>query len=271
MTADEANRRESSASITSSTASSYDSRTTLTQNSELSDSAIMNRLRKSFEQKEEFLRRPSQPYNNNNNNNTNYNNSSNSSNNNSLSPAQPPSAFYSRPKRLQKQMWPPMTLTTAAIVATNCDQLHQQPIYDVPPTLSSASTSPHQQQIFVEIPPQPKYPQTQHMTTQQLLKEQFLNGISSGGNSNVSSQPTTPTLTHSPTTMTSAMTMKSFPTNCELAPLSAGEMDEENDGRPPVPHGLRIVSEKTKLFESGRPLSPDGVDRELLYKSELSR
>lgn len=36
-------------------------------------------------------------------------------------------------------------------------------------------------------------------------------------------------------------------------------------------NGLHIVSEKTKLFESGRPLSPDGVDRTLLYKSELSR
>lgn len=42
----------------------------------------------------------------------------------------------------------------------------------------------------------------------------------------------------------------------------------------PIPaNGLHIVSEKTKLFESGRPLSPDGscVDRTLLYKSELSR
>lgn len=39
------------------------------------------------------------------------------------------------------------------------------------------------------------------------------------------------------------------------------------------PPGLHIVSERTKQFESGRPLSPDGssVDRTSLYRSELSR
>lgn len=47
-------RRESSASAGSSIGS-YDSGSTLT--SDLDNSAIMNRLRKSFEQKEEFLRR----------------------------------------------------------------------------------------------------------------------------------------------------------------------------------------------------------------------
>ncbi|XP_070506165.1 rho GTPase-activating protein 21 isoform X2 [Chironomus tepperi] len=43
-------------------------------------------------------------------------------------------------------------------------------------------------------------------------------------------------------------------------------------GSSPIPsQGLRIVSERTKQFESGRPLSPDGIDRTSLYKSELSR
>lgn len=39
------------------------------------------------------------------------------------------------------------------------------------------------------------------------------------------------------------------------------------------PPGICIVSERTKQFESGRPLSPDGssVDRTSLYRSELSR
>ncbi len=39
------------------------------------------------------------------------------------------------------------------------------------------------------------------------------------------------------------------------------------------PPGIHIVSERTKQFESGRPLSPDGssVDRTSLYRSELSR
>lgn len=47
-------RRESSASATSSVGSSYESGSTLT--SDLGDNAIMTRLRKSVEQKEEFLR-----------------------------------------------------------------------------------------------------------------------------------------------------------------------------------------------------------------------
>jgi hypothetical protein len=45
-------------------------------------------------------------------------------------------------------------------------------------------------------------------------------------------------------------------------------------GSSPIPsQGLHIVSERTKQFESGRPLSPDGIpiDRTQLYKSELSR
>lgn len=43
-------------------------------------------------------------------------------------------------------------------------------------------------------------------------------------------------------------------------------------GTSPIPsQGLRIVSERTKQFESGRPLSPDGIDRTSLYTSELSR
>lgn len=51
-------RRESSSSVASS-AGSYESGSTLT--SDLGDSAIMHRLRKSFEQKEEFLRGTTQP------------------------------------------------------------------------------------------------------------------------------------------------------------------------------------------------------------------
>lgn len=48
-------RRESSASVASSLGS-YESGSTLTTASEMGDTAIMERLRKSFEQKEEFLR-----------------------------------------------------------------------------------------------------------------------------------------------------------------------------------------------------------------------
>lgn len=71
-------------------------------NTNIDDSIIMTRLRKSFEQKEEFLRRPSQPIGwflpeersespvRNNNNGTVI-----------------PREFYARPQKFQKQVWPP--------------------------------------------------------------------------------------------------------------------------------------------------------------------
>lgn len=86
----DAGRRESSSSLTSSLAdgskdslSSFDSASTLT--GQETDDSIMTRFRKSFQQKEEFLRRPS----------------------NVVEPALIAREFYGRPKRLEKQMWPP--------------------------------------------------------------------------------------------------------------------------------------------------------------------
>lgn len=86
----DAGRRESSSSLTSSLAdgskdslSSFDSASTLT--GQETDDSIMTRFRKSFQQKEEFLRRPS----------------------NVVEPAMIAREFYGRPKRLEKQMWPP--------------------------------------------------------------------------------------------------------------------------------------------------------------------
>ncbi|XP_046741051.1 uncharacterized protein LOC124408260 isoform X8 [Diprion similis] len=71
---------------------SYDSNSTLTGNEYSDDSVIMNRLRRSFEQKEEFLRRPSQPI-------------------GWLTPEEESKRiqreFYARPQKLQRQVWPP--------------------------------------------------------------------------------------------------------------------------------------------------------------------
>ncbi|KAK9889820.1 hypothetical protein WA026_007188 [Henosepilachna vigintioctopunctata] len=84
-------RRESSSSLTSSYAdgskdslSSFESNSTLTGH-ETDDSAILSRYRKSFQQKEEFLKMPSSPY----------------------EPALIQREFYGRPKRLEKPQWPP--------------------------------------------------------------------------------------------------------------------------------------------------------------------
>ncbi|KAK0160935.1 hypothetical protein PV328_008289 [Microctonus aethiopoides] len=92
-------RRDSSPASKDSSLSSYDSNSTLTGNECSDDSVIMTRLRKSFEQKEEFLRRPSHPI-------------------GWLLPDDIQTQlnqtqgviqreFYARPQKLQRQVWPP--------------------------------------------------------------------------------------------------------------------------------------------------------------------
>lgn len=90
----DAGRRESSASLSSSlpdgskdSLSSSNSTSTLT-GQDTDDSIILNRIRKSFQQKEEFLRRPSNPL--------------------ECAPVQ--KEFYSRPKKLDKPIWPPVDI-----------------------------------------------------------------------------------------------------------------------------------------------------------------
>lgn len=86
-------RRESDTSLPSSAAESKDSLGSFDSNSTLiDDSIILSRIRKSLEQKEAFLRRPSQP--------TGW-----------VTPDAPPpikqKEFYARPQKLQKPAWPP--------------------------------------------------------------------------------------------------------------------------------------------------------------------
>ncbi|XP_059050130.1 rho GTPase-activating protein 23 isoform X2 [Achroia grisella] len=90
-------RRESDISSPSSVAESKDSLGSFESNSTLTgreqdDSIILSRIRKSLEQKEAFLRRPSQP--------TGW-----------VTPDVPPpikqKEFYARPQKLQKPAWPP--------------------------------------------------------------------------------------------------------------------------------------------------------------------
>lgn len=90
LSLDGGGRRESASSLTSSLAdgskdslSSFDSASTLT--GQETDDSLMTRFRKSFQQKEEFLRRPST----------------------TTEPALIQREFYGRPKKLEKPMWPP--------------------------------------------------------------------------------------------------------------------------------------------------------------------
>lgn len=212
--------RESNSSISASV-HSYDSTSTITNASEIGDNAIITRIRKSCEQKEEFLRRPSQPY--------VYNAAVSPplSLQSNISPSRQPiifenvvasaqhpqhREFYSRPNRMQKAMWPPSHELTVSPV------LH----------LTNAE-------------------QKNHMS----IREQFFNSIQQQDHQQTHRSP-------SPFTMEAHTKMEII------------ENDNQNVNRKDYPQ-LRLVSELTKQFSSGRPLSPDGVDRTSLYRSELSR
>ncbi|KAL1403071.1 hypothetical protein pipiens_001804 [Culex pipiens pipiens] len=158
------------------------------------DSAIMSRLRKSFEQKEEFLRRPA--------------------------PAPTSCAaasdvqqreFYGRPNRLQKFLTP----TT---------------------TKMSSGTQTHAASLAAA--------REQHSSAMSAIREQFFAGTNG--------EP------------------KSAPPSLLLIQQNQ-QLSGSQSALPLSPASMHVVSEKAKLFESGRPLSPDGVDRAELYKSELSR
>uniref|UniRef100_A0A336MS25 CSON003263 protein n=1 Tax=Culicoides sonorensis TaxID=179676 RepID=A0A336MS25_CULSO len=212
--------RESGSSLSSSI-HSYDSKSTLTNASDAGDNAIITRIRKSCEQKEEFLRRPSQPY--------VYNAPASPpmSLHSNVSPSKQPiifenviasaqhpqhREFYSRPNRLQKAMWPPSHELT------------------VSPTIHQSAELQ---------PPAEKH----HMS----IREQFFNSIQQQQQQSHRSP--------SPFTMEAHTKM---------------EISDSDTNRNQIPN-LRLVSELTKQFSSGRPLSPDGIDRTSLYRSELSR
>lgn len=229
------NRRESLASL-----SSYDS--SMKEIEESNAAIAMLRLKKNIEQKEEFMRRPNQqqmqqmipqqvmPY---------------ALQGQSQSSSQPmqvrrltaaaspalasagvevngqvmPREFYSRPKKLQRPVWPP-----------TMDEQQQQHFRKL------------EQNHFVPIhSPTPAQQMQQSKLLKSKCREQFFNMLQQNEGGSGSGDDS----------------MK----------------DQKADEYPIPANGLHIVSEKTRLFESGRPLSPDGscVDRTLLYKSELSR
>lgn len=193
------------------------------------DSAIMSRLRRSFEQKEEFLRRPA--------------------------PAPTSCAaaasdvqqreFYGRPNRLQKSVWPPPPSNppaTMPVIANESNnhqhQHHQQDSLLRPATKMSSGTQTHAASLAAA--------REQHTSQMSAIREQFFAGTNGHG------EP------------------KSAPPSLLLIQQNQ-QLSGSQSALPLSPASMHVVSEKAKLFESGRPLSPDGVDRAELYKSELSR
>lgn len=99
------------------------------------------------------------------------------------------------------------------------------------------------------------------------LREQFFKDRNSVSNAAYFSLPTSPYYVQDQQPNSSFIGSA-----CSIA--EGHEIPKTDDNRHmkvPTSQGLRIVSERTKQFESGRPLSPDGIDRTSLYKSELSR
>lgn len=260
-----------------------DSKSLLSNNSsELSDSVIMSRLRKSLEQKEEFLRRPSQAF-----------GYSLSPNTQMMSVQQPVQTqkpqqqefpqhreFYARPNRL-KPMWPPSEFNSnlgqpkLTITSTSSQDLSTSSS-----TLMGASSSPSY---------------NSRLSNQLALREQFFNSPYSPPSSTFSlvksasptpmysSTPTSPHLLEQTNQAISGsagnIIEKSISSSYNTAMMDSIEKrmsaspspvsTSTNSSSVPV---YKIVDNLTKQFESGRPLSPDGfTDRTALYKSELSR
>uniref|UniRef100_A0A182W4J1 PDZ domain-containing protein n=1 Tax=Anopheles minimus TaxID=112268 RepID=A0A182W4J1_9DIPT len=235
-----------------------------------SDSAIMSRLRKSLEQKEEFLRRPPATM------------------QGALVPmgaAQPPTnglpsahdvqqrEFYARPNRLQKSVWPPSQsqLSTAFGVPTEPNKASggfasppSGTLAGTVPTTNGSPTTPSPSQLVVVATTssnvaKPMVSSTnmlrEHASQLSAIREHFFtSGI--GGSLQLPPKSAPPSLAIAPVAITTTAGPSS-PTGAATVPLS--------------PHSMHAVSEKAKLFESGRPLSPEGIDRMDLYKSELSR
>lgn len=206
----------------------------ISSNQEVKD-VIMSRLRHQIEQKEEFLKRPNKPL-----MLEPANNQTNRERN------QVPRNFNVQQNRLEPD-WPEMK----SDYAKSLDSMRQQ------------------QAVSQEL--------SEIQSNRFALREQFFkdrNSISNASNSAYFSLPTSPYYVqeHQP----SSSFIGSSSSVTEGSTLSAEKTKSDdyrhNIGSSPIPsQGLHIVSERTKQFESGRPLSPDGIDRTSLYTSELSR
>ncbi|XP_039313812.1 uncharacterized protein LOC105205487 isoform X4 [Solenopsis invicta] len=272
-------RRDSSPAASKDSMSPYDSNSTLTGNECSDDSVIMNRLRKSFEQKAEFLRRPSHPI------------------GWSAEPSSqlPPNfnqasviqrEFYARPQKLQRQIWPPgqseqqqrqqsptrrsplernvVTKTITSLVNKPSNQSVQR-IKDVDSN-SEYSKPRNDQQLGDNQSIAEDHCYSPSLYDNELTKEYRGKGsfvsILSRIQENIS--------------MSQQQTSQETRNGSSSLPSSPGP-DKKTGGDvrfPVLPQGLQIVSRRAKQFESGRLLSDEDEpagDRTNLYKSELSR
>lgn len=279
-------------------------------NDGIDDSVIMTRLRKSFEQKEEFLRRPSHPI------------GWFLSEERSESPVRGsgsttiPREFYARPQKLQKQIWPPNdpkqdrqcsppTVSgqdrgfaekseKLALDKFSSNLRNEQRLKRPGATIEameeseyfSSSRSLEDTQSVIVMDDRlcsptglcddcREIPESKEMDKHQQPTHRNTAGKSSFVG----------TLSRIHENITSAAALLSNERHSQDArsscsrdasslPSSPGPEKKVNDKLPALPQGLQIVSKRAKQFESGRLLSDDDEptgDRTSLYKSELSR
>lgn len=274
-------RRDSSpvASKDSST-SPYDSNSTLTGNECSDDSVIMNRLRKSFEQKAEFLRRPSHPI--------GWSSEPLPSLQNFNQAAVIQREFYARPQKLQRPIWPPgqneqrqQSPTRRAsmernVAAKSIVNLMNKPsnqsvqrIKDVDSN-SEYSKSRNDQQIGDNQSVVEDHSYSPLYDNELTMKEQQYRGTGKGNFVSILSR------IHENVSTNQQQTSQEARNGSSSLPSSPGpDKKPGNDTKFPIPpQGLQIVSRRAKQFESGRLLSDEDEpagDRTNLYKSELSR
>lgn len=299
----DAGRRESSASLSSSIAdgskgslNSFDSSTTLT--GELDDSLISHRMRKSFQQKEEFLRRPSNP------------------------PEKPliPKEFYSRPNKLEKPTWPPPESkqeSSPSRAAKPTHQNFQRVKNDIDSERDYTSTDNQQikngeqsldnkqlRQSDLDRNQMDKMEKAENGSNrQQSNKDQSnyanrdqsnkdLLNHSNKNQSNHSNNDHSNHLdrdqlnkVHSHKDQLQNQSNKGQPIkthsskNDHTQPARDRSVEsngsfEEFDDKVPYPPTMQMVSKRARQFESGRPLpedDPQSYDRTSFYRSELAR
>ncbi|XP_018402103.1 PREDICTED: rho GTPase-activating protein 21-like isoform X2 [Cyphomyrmex costatus] len=276
-------RRDSSPAASKESMSPYDSNSTLTGNECSDDSVIMNRLRKSFEQKAEFLRRPSHPI------------SWSLDSATSLLPNFNQASrgiqreFYARPQKLQRQIWPPGQNEQQQRQQSPTRRSQERNV--VTKTITSLGNKPSNQSVqrIKDVDSNSEYSKSRNdqqfennqtsvgdhcyssslFYDNELAKEQY-RGTNKGSFVSILSR------IHENISTNQQQTSQETRNGSSSLPSSPGpDKKASADTRFPVPpQGLQIVSRRAKQFESGRLLSDEDEpagDRTNLYKSELSR
>ncbi|XP_047345451.1 uncharacterized protein LOC124947420 isoform X1 [Vespa velutina] len=287
--------RRDSSPVSKGSLSSFDSNSTVTGNECSDDSVIMNRLRKSFEQKEEFLRRPSHPI------GWNIAEDASRLQQGGSNSAVIQREFYARPQKLQRQIWPP----------NEQQQRQQSPTRRVENKSNGklSLTKPSNQnvqRVKTDLDSESDYTNTRSdqnddrsnlIDSQRSIRDRFYSSLYESQlgkenhfvylstktndqdrykNTNKSVFVSTLSRIHENTSnLATNQQQPQDPRNESLSvPSSPGPDKKNNDKFLVPPQGLQIVSRRAKQFESGRLLSDDEEptsDRTNLYKSELSR